>query len=73
MTSQGKTSANFSASTFKKSGDGVQYKQLLDVFDGLMKKSIKEVRNFELEARDRQVIVDLPEIDGEDLDDDTLK
>lgn len=53
MTSQGKTSANFSASTFKKSGDGVQYKQLLDVFDGLMKKSIKEVRNFELEARDR--------------------
>lgn len=28
-----------------------------------MKKSIKQVRDFELQARDRAVIVDLPEIE----------
>lgn len=39
-----------------------------------MKKSVRQVRDFELEARDRVVIVDLPdsEIDGE-LNDDILK
>lgn len=39
-----------------------------------MKKSNKQGRDFELEARDRSVIIDLPETedDGE-IDDDTLK
>jgi hypothetical protein len=47
-------------SPFKKS-EGQRYNQLLEVFDGLMKKSIKQVRDFELEARDRSVLIDLPE------------
>jgi hypothetical protein len=33
----------------------------MEMFDGLMKKSIRQVRDFELEARDRTVLVDLPE------------
>lgn len=38
----------------------------MEMFDGLMKKSIRQVRDFELEARDRTVLVDLPEtqLDG---------
>jgi hypothetical protein len=39
-----------------------------------MKKSIKQVKEFELEARDRSVLIDLPETEDEgELDDDTLK
>jgi hypothetical protein len=38
-----------------------------------MKKSIRQVREFELEARDRSVVVDLPEVEEGELDDDTLK
>jgi hypothetical protein len=49
----------FSNSNLKK-GDFQKYNQLMEVFDGLMKKSIKQVHDFELEARDRFVVVDLP-------------
>jgi hypothetical protein len=48
--------------------------QLAIIFESLMKKSIKQVRDFELEARDRSVMIDIPEQEyEEDLDDETLK
>lgn len=68
LDSVGMTTSGIKKNEFQK------FNQLLEAFDGLMKKSNKQVHDFELEARDRSVVIDLPEGDCDtQLDDETLK
>lgn len=68
-----KESLSGTSSGFRKP-DPQKYNQMLELFEGLMKKSARSGREFELESRDRAVLVELPESEMEgELEDDVLR